>query len=87
MPTVMGLISSCLFIGIQAPYPDEYSGVETLVFDKAGQKLEMAENIVRGQKKRDLKIWGERKTGACCSSEDKDAGCSCGSGIYQQRSG
>ena len=28
-----------------SPVPNQYSGVETLVFDKAGKKLEMAENI------------------------------------------
>lgn len=28
-----------------SPVPNQYSGVETLIFDKAGQKLEMAENI------------------------------------------
>lgn len=30
-----------------SPVPDQYTGVETLVYNKAGEKLEMAENINR----------------------------------------
>ena len=28
-----------------SPEPNQYSGVETLVYDKSGEKLDMAENI------------------------------------------
>lgn len=30
-----------------SPLPDQYTGVETLVYDKSGEKLELAENINR----------------------------------------
>ena len=59
LPTVMGLISSCLFIGIQVLYPISTAVWKRLFLIKQGRKLEMAENIGEGtEEKRDLKIWG-----------------------------
>ena len=44
-----------------SPVPNQYSGVETLVFDKAGQKLEMAENIGEGTEEAGFKDLGVKE--------------------------
>ena len=41
-----------------SPEPNQYSGVETLVYDQTGQKVTMAQNINSALEKSDLKISG-----------------------------